>query len=59
MFWCIDSEAGRTKPTAGGEFIDLTSKLGVAFHNELHDSPSEPSPYQRSRWIEGEKYILD
>lgn len=59
VFWCIKSRSWKTKPTAGGEIIDLTSKLGVAFHNELHDSPSEPSPYSRSLdWIEGEQYIL-
>ncbi len=59
VFWCIKSRSWKARPTAGGEIVDLTSKLGVAFHNELHDSPSEPSPYSRSlNWIEGEKYVL-
>lgn len=59
VFWCIKSRSWKARPTAGGEIVDLTSKLGVAFHNELHDSPSEPSPYSRSLdWIEGEKYVL-
>lgn len=59
VFWCIKSRSWKAKSTAGGEIVDLTSKLGVAFHNELHDSPSEPSPYSRSlNWIEGEKYVL-
>ncbi|MDX2415635.1 MAG: prolyl oligopeptidase family serine peptidase [Bacteroidales bacterium] len=59
VFWCIKTRSWKALPTAGGEIVDLTSKLGVAFHNELHDSPSEPSPYSRSlKWFEGEKYVL-
>ncbi|MEE4115915.1 MAG: prolyl oligopeptidase family serine peptidase, partial [Marinilabiliaceae bacterium] len=58
VFWCIDSRSWKAKPARGGDIVDLTSKLGVAFHNELHDSPSEPSPYSRPDWIEGEKYVL-
>ena len=59
VYWCIDSRSWKALPSGGGAAIDLTSKLGVAFHDELHDSPSEPSPYTRApEWIEGERYIV-
>lgn len=59
VFWCIKTKSWKAKQSMASDVVDLTSKLGVAFHNELHDSPSEPSPYSRSlNWIEGEKYVL-
>jgi len=59
LVWCIKTRSWLSRPTEGGEFVDLTSKLKVAFHNELHDSPSEPSPYSYSpKWIDGDKYVL-
>ena len=36
---------------ATGEFKDLTGSLGVAFHNEDHDTPSLPSAYGQAVWF--------
>lgn len=59
LFWCIKSKSWKSRPTAGGDVVDLTAGLDVMFHNELHDSPSEPRPYGViNKWIEGEKYAL-
>ena len=59
LFWCIKSKSWKSRKTAGGEATDLTSGLDVMFHNELHDSPSEPRPYGVvDRWIEDEEYVL-
>ncbi|MCF8222505.1 MAG: prolyl oligopeptidase family serine peptidase [Bacteroidales bacterium] len=59
LFWCIKSKSWKSRPTAGGDVADLTAGLDVMFHNELHDSPSEPRPYGViNKWIEGEKYAL-
>lgn len=45
-------------PTSSNESISLTSKIPVAFYNELHDSPSDPRPYGYAGWIEDDEYIL-
>ncbi len=58
MFWCIKSKSWLVKPTSGGETINLTQDLGVPFHNELHDSPSEPRAHGIVGWIKGERYVL-
>ncbi|MCD4769676.1 MAG: prolyl oligopeptidase family serine peptidase [Bacteroidales bacterium] len=59
VYWCIETKSWLSRPAAGGDPVDLTKDLDVAFHNELHDSPSEPSPYSRMlNWIDGEKYVL-
>ena len=36
---------------ATGDFKDLTSALGVAFHNEDHDTPSLPGAYGQAVWF--------
>ncbi len=36
---------------ATGEFKDLTSTLGVAFHDEDHDTPSLPGAYGQAVWF--------
>ena len=36
---------------ATGEFKDLTSALGVAFHDEDHDTPSLPGAYGQAVWF--------
>ncbi|MFP4488628.1 MAG: hypothetical protein ACLFN1_04930, partial [Bacteroidales bacterium] len=59
LFWCVKSKSWKARNTEGGEVTDLTSGLDVMFHNELHDSPSEPRPYGViNKWVEGEKYVL-
>ncbi len=58
LFWCIKSRSVKVKPTSGGEVKDLTINIGVPFHNELHDSPSEPSAHGIAGWIKGERYVL-
>ncbi len=59
LFWSIDSKSWKARSTEGGDVTDLTSGLDVMFHNELHDSPSEPGAYGViDKWVEGEKYVL-
>ncbi len=58
LFWCIKSRSVKIKPTSGGEVTDLTLDIGVPFHDELHDSPSEPSAHGIAGWIKGERYVL-
>lgn len=59
LFWCIKSKSWKSRKTAGGDIVDLTSGLDVKFYNERHDTPSEPSPYGVvDRWIEGEQSVL-
>ncbi|WP_439488418.1 prolyl oligopeptidase family serine peptidase [Algoriphagus sp.] len=38
--------------------INLTKELSVAFHNELHDSPSLPGSYGSAGWMEGDNGFL-
>ncbi|MCE7055318.1 prolyl oligopeptidase family serine peptidase [Algoriphagus sp. AGSA1] len=40
------------------EKINLTKELSVAFHNELHDSPSLPGSYGSAGWIDGDEGFL-
>ncbi len=59
LYWCIKSKSWKSRKTKGGEVTDLTADLDVMFHDELHDTPSEPRPYGIvDKWIEGEKYVL-
>jgi len=59
LFWCIESKSWKARDTKGGKVTDLTAGLDVMFHNELHDSPSEPRPYGVVRqWLEGEDEVL-
>lgn len=58
MFWCVKCKSWYAKPTAGGDAVNLTKSLELPFHNELHDSPSEPRPHGIAGWIEGERYVL-
>lgn len=38
--------------------IDLTGKLPVAFHDEDHDTPDNPSAYGMAGWTRDDKYLL-
>lgn len=58
MFWCIESKSWYVKPTVGGDAINLTKALDLPFHNELHDSPSEPRAHGIVGWMKGERYVL-
>ncbi|MCI0701081.1 MAG: prolyl oligopeptidase family serine peptidase, partial [Planctomycetia bacterium] len=41
-----------------GKKVNLTSKLGVKFFDEEHDTPSTPRPYGASGWTADGKFIL-
>jgi len=41
-----------------GKKLNLTSKLGVKFENEDHDTPDDPRPYGAAGWTEGDKTII-
>ena len=41
-----------------GKSANLTRNLGVAFHNEDHDTPSQSPPYGASFWTVDEKQVL-
>ena len=43
---------------ATGEMKDLTGKLGVAFHDEDHDTPSLAGPYGRPVWFKDNSAFL-
>ena len=43
---------------ATGEKKDLTSALGVAFHNEDHDTPSLPGAYGQAVWFKDNSAFL-
>lgn len=43
---------------ATGEFKDLTSNLGVAFHNEDNDTPSLAGPYGSPVWLKDNSAFL-
>ena len=43
---------------ATGNMRDLTSKLGVPFHNIEHDTPSLPGAYGRAMWFEDSNAFL-
>lgn len=58
MYWCIKCKSWYVKLTAGGDAINLTKALEIPFHNELHDSPSEPRAHGIVGWIKGERYVL-
>lgn len=58
MFWCIKCKSWYAQPTSGGDAINLTKALGIPFHNELHDSPSEPRAHGIVGWIKGDRYVL-
>ena len=38
--------------------INLTSRIPVAFYDEIHDSPSLPSSYGAAGWLEGDASFL-
>lgn len=46
------------QPVSGTVPINLTSKLGVAFHNEETDTPGTPGPYGWAGWTNDGKYVL-
>lgn len=58
IFWCIDCKSWYAKPIAGGDALNLTKALNLPFHNELHDSPSEPKTHGIVGWIKGDRYVL-
>ena len=41
-----------------GKTFDLTSKLGVAFFQEDHDTPDLPRPYGSAGWTDGDRSVL-
>jgi dipeptidyl aminopeptidase/acylaminoacyl peptidase len=41
-----------------GKVTNLTSKLGIAFWREEHDSPSTPGSHGQGGWTKDEKYVL-
>jgi len=41
-----------------GKTFNLTAKLGVNFHQEEADTPSEPGSYGSGGWTEGDKTVL-
>lgn len=43
---------------ATGELKDLTSSLGVAFHDEDHDTPSLAGPYGQAVWFKDNSSFL-
>jgi dipeptidyl aminopeptidase/acylaminoacyl peptidase len=43
---------------ADGRTFNLTAKIDVAFADEEHDSPSDPSSYGTAGWTEGDKALL-
>ena len=38
--------------------INISAAAKVAFHNELHDSPSDPRPYGSGGWLAGDKGLV-
>lgn len=50
QWWSIDTAAART--------VNLTSQLGVAFHNEDDDHPDEPPTYGTAGWTKDSKWAL-
>ncbi len=42
----------------GGVITNLTGSLGVGFHNEEHDSPSEPGSYGAAGWTKDGNWVL-
>ncbi len=49
-YYAFEVKTGNKKP--------LTKGLKVAFHNELHDSPSLPGPYGPIHWLEKDEALL-
>ena len=41
-----------------GKRTDLTSRLRVAFYDELDDHPAPPPPYGLAGWLDGDRYVL-
>ncbi|MBD5606609.1 MAG: hypothetical protein IAI48_16180, partial [Candidatus Eremiobacteraeota bacterium] len=44
--------------TRDGSRVDLTSRLHVAFYDELDDHPAPPPPYGLAGWVDGDRYVL-
>jgi len=44
--------------SATGRRVDLTSKLHVAFYDELDDHPAPPPSYGFAGWLNGDRYAL-
>jgi dipeptidyl aminopeptidase/acylaminoacyl peptidase len=54
-------EVGRnwlTYRLSDGKTFNLTSKLGVNFFQEEHDTPDLPGPYGNAGWTDGDKSVL-
>jgi dipeptidyl aminopeptidase/acylaminoacyl peptidase len=49
QWWSIGTDGAAT---------NLTSKLGVAFYNEDHDTPDEPNSYGSAGWTKDGKWAL-
>jgi dipeptidyl aminopeptidase/acylaminoacyl peptidase len=59
LYWNEDEGAWYCLPTDGKKpAVNLTSKLGVSFADETHDTPNAASPYGTAGWTEGDKTVL-
>ena len=38
-------------------FVSLTKKIPVSFHNEWHDTPSDPRPHGIAGWSEDDRFV--
>jgi dipeptidyl aminopeptidase/acylaminoacyl peptidase len=53
-----DGKDWNTISVSDGKLTNLTSKLGVSFAVEDHDSPSTPPSYGTAGWTADDKYVL-
>ncbi len=53
-----DGKDWNTLSIPEGKIVNLTSKLGVNFWREDHDSPSTPPAYGNAGWTSDDKYAL-
>lgn len=59
VFYDADTKAWMQYNLLSGELKNLTADLGVTFHNEEHDTPSQPMPYGNALWFEdGKSFII-
>ena len=54
----FDGRDWNTLSVADGKVTNLTSKLGVSFFNEDHDSPSTPNAYGNGGWTRDGNWVL-
>jgi dipeptidyl aminopeptidase/acylaminoacyl peptidase len=54
----FDGKDWNTISVPDGKTTNLTAALGVAFHDEQHDSPGRARPYGLAGWTGDGKYVL-